>query len=330
MFMNSSVLALVIGAGILLFFSVYAAYFGGKIALKWNPSAATEEQLELEKRTYLVSTIVKYLLLFQILSLLLFVYTVDDIHEIIPGAMCATGSLKANVFGFPTLIAKLFTFFLYGSWIAINRLDTNVEEMPLIKVKYFFLLACMPFLLAENVLMVSYFANIDPETLVSCCGVVFTAGDKVVSIISPLPRKETMILFFAGFIALSFLGLIRYKRKSKPLSYTFSLSTIGFFFISIAAVISFIASYIYQMPSHPCPFDILQKEYNYIGYPMYVSLLGGTLSGMLVGVVEPFKNRSVGLLRVVEELQTKAILFSLLGFLIFLSISLWYMFIFLR
>ena len=62
-------------------------------------------------------------------------------------------------------------------------------------------------------------------------------------------------------------------------------------------MISFISPYIYEMPTHHCPFDVLQRGYGYVGYPLYGLLGGGILAGLGVGVLVPF--RSVGSLVVV-------------------------------
>ena len=56
---------------------------------------------------------------------------------------------------------------------------------------------------------------------------------------------------------------------------------------AIASIISFISPYFYALPTHHCPFCILQRDNGYIGYPLYISLLGGTLSGMGTGVLLP-------------------------------------------
>ena len=61
------------------------------------------------------------------------------------------------------------------------------------------------------------------------------------------------------------------------------------FFISIASFISFISIYFYELPTHHCPFCILQKEYGYIGYFLYLMLLAGGLAGMGVGLLMPFR-----------------------------------------
>ena len=62
-----------------------------------------------------------------------------------------------------------------------------------------------------------------------------------------------------------------------------------FFGVALASVISFISLYIYEMPTHHCPFDILQGQFHFIGYPLFVSLFAGTLFSALPGLSQPLK-----------------------------------------
>jgi len=56
--------------------------------------------------------------------------------------------------------------------------------------------------------------------------------------------------------------------------------SIVLFGVSLAAIVSFISLYIYELPSHHCPFDIFQKHYHFIGYPIYISLFYGVFFGI--------------------------------------------------
>ena len=69
----------------------------------------------------------------------------------------------------------------------------------------------------------------------------------------------------------------------------FSLMSGATLVVSIASILSFVSVYLYELPTHHCPFCILQGEYRYIGYPLYLTLLGGTVSGMGVGMLMPFR-----------------------------------------
>ena len=94
--------------------------------------------------------------------------------------------------------------------------------------------------------------------------------------------------------------------------------------MSIASLISFISLYIYELPSHHCPFDILQGEYGYIGYPLYLSLLGGGLAGMAVGAIMPFR-KIQSLEKIVPAVQARLALVSVLLYSLFLLITVYWM-----
>ena len=89
--------------------------------------------------------------------------------------------------------------------------------------------------------------------------------------------------------------------------------------VSIGSIFSFISLYIYELPTHACPFCLLQKEYHYIGYPLYLTLLGGAITGIGTGVLVPFK-KIKSLSASLPGIQKKLALASILFFLIFAGI----------
>ncbi|MBI5656078.1 MAG: hypothetical protein HZC44_04335 [Geobacter sp.] len=88
------------------------------------------------------------------------------------------------------------------------------------------------------------------------------------------------------------------------------------FVIAIASLISFISLYIYALPTHHCPFCILQKEYGYVGYPLYATLLGAGICGLGVGALMPARKRQ-SLARTVMLFQRKLAAIALVLYLLF-------------
>lgn len=290
MFLHPGIIALTIGSAIVIILVSSALVLGIKIIYRWDIKSSSEGQLSLERKTYLISTLVQYALAFEILSIFLFIYTAEDIHTLLVGAMCATGSLNVNSFGFPALYAKIIAFFVSASWIAINHMDNRAEDYPLIKIKYKFLIAVFLILVAEFILQLQYFLRINPNVITSCCGIMFGEGGKgITSSLAAFPVKPAMILFYSSLIVLLISGASVYRNPLRHLTYLFSVFTFIFFIISIISIISFISLYFYQLPTHHCPFDIIQKEYYYIGYLLYIFLFTGSFMGMIVGIIEPFK-----------------------------------------
>ena len=96
MIFSPAILALFVGSLITTGLLLAAAFFGVQILRFWDLNSGSELQLKLERQTYLISTFVAYAFAFELLSLFLFIYTVDHLHTFFVGAMCAAGSLNAN------------------------------------------------------------------------------------------------------------------------------------------------------------------------------------------------------------------------------------------
>jgi len=272
--------------------------------------SGSELQLSLERRTYLISTILGYTLFFQMLSFFLLIYTADSIHNLFTGAMCAAGSLGANAFGYPLLILKLFNAVLCGIWLTFNHIDNQGYDYPLIKKKYALLLLLSVLLTIETLLQYSYFANLKADLITSCCGALFSPEKRgLAGEIAALPARAAMILFAAVFTAHLASGLFSLAKGRGW--YLFSVGAAVQFVTAIIALISFISLYYYELPTHHCPFCILQKEYGHIGYILYGCLIGGVITGVAAGAAEKFKG--VGTLAaVIPHFQRRAAAASLL------------------
>ena len=290
MILQPGILALIGGSSFLLFMTFVAVIHGVTILGKWDFSSSSAEQISLERKTYLISTIMNYVLGFQIVAAFLFVFTVDDIHRMFVGAMCATGSLNANPVGWYALCSKIALFFLSGIWITLNYVDGKAEDYPLVRPKYVLLIFLFPLFALDLYLLVRYFIGLEPVVIPSCCGSLFgDSGDRVASALASFPVIPMMVVFYGG-TALFFLisGLCLYSKKG-VLRYALSGVSAGLLFVSIASVISFISVYHYELPTHHCPFDILQAGYHFVGYPLYVGMFGGTFFGILPGCFQGLK-----------------------------------------
>lgn len=290
MIFHPGILALVGGSAFIAFLMIYAVAVGAVIVLNWDFSSSSASQLGLERKTYLVSTLMNYVLGLQVLSSLLFIYTVDDIHPMFVGAMCATGAFNANPVGWYGLAVKVAACFLAGLWLILNYLDQKAEDYPLVRLKYRLLIFLLPFILADGLLQLWYFLGLDPDIITSCCGSLFSeSGTGVASSLAGLALKPTMKVFYGGY-GILFGAAFICLRWGKPLfRYIYSLTAGVLFFVALAAIISFISIYIYELPTHHCPFDILQSGYSFIGYPLYISLFAGTFYGLLPGIFQPLK-----------------------------------------
>lgn len=314
MITNPSVIALLLSSVLISGMMLYASYFGVSILLHWDLNSGSDRQLALEKRTYLISTILAFVLGFQLASIFLFVHTADGLHFQFVGAMCAAGVLLIDGHGYPTLILKLVNFMLAGLWLIVNQVDNLGYDYPLIRKKYFFLLLLTPLILAEMVVQGSFFFGLRPDVITSCCGSLFSqGGGTVASEIAALPVVPAVILFVASLTLTLGSGLFYYRTGRGALLFG-GLSGINFL-VLIVSVISFISLYFYELPTHHCPFCILQREYDYIGYPLYLAMLGAAVCGLGVGLLHPsrrVKSLALALPRVQRRLAWISLLMLLL------------------
>lgn len=315
---HPAIIALLVSSVLITFLILYSSYFGLQIVRKWDIKSGSEQQLNLERRTYLISTILTYVLGFQLISFFLYIYTADNLHSLFVGAMCAAGTLNVNDYGYPTLILKVVNFLLAGLWLVLNYTDNRAYDYPLIKKKYVFLFVIALFVTSEMIIQTNYLLRLKADVITSCCGSLFSTDTSgITSEIAALPSIPMKIAFYLG-MAFTFVSGIYFYLKNKG-GYVFSLASLAAFVISIISLISFISLYFYELPTHHCPFCILQREYGYIGYVLYITILGGSILGMGVGVIMPFKNID-SLSEILPPIQRRFALMSLVLFFLFTAV----------
>lgn len=322
MILHPGILALLLGALISLALLATGAALGLRIARRWHPERADEEQLQLERLGDLVATLVQWAVAFETLSLLLFLYTVDDLHPLFAGAMCATGTLNANPVGWHLLWIKLLLFLLGALWWVANRLDRQAPDAPLTRPKYLALLLLLPLCAADLAVMALFFLGLKPEIITSCCGSLFsTAGSGVAAELAALPMRPMIIAFYAAAGLFGGVMLLCRRRQEWGWRTLLAVTSAGFGGVALASVVAFISVYFYKLPSHHCPFDLLQGHYHMVGYPLYLLLFGAILCGLvpqLLALMRPLPSLA-GTLAGLERRWLTAGLLLLAGLLILVS-----------
>jgi hypothetical protein len=320
MIFNPLALALLSGSFLVVAILLYASWYGIRILWRWDIRSGSELQLGLERRTYLISTIMAYALGFQLLSLFLFVYTADHLSTLFSGAMCAVGTLNVNRWGYPTLILKIVNFVAAGVWLIINSTDNSAYDYPLIKTKYSLLLPITALICLEAALQTSYFLRLKPDIITSCCGTLFSAASEGAAGIVVLPWKPVAAAFYFAMALTVVSGVFSYLRGKG--AYLFSLSSCVLFGVASLALINYISPYFYELPTHHCPFCILHGEYNYVGYPIYLAFLTGGVTGLGIGTISPFRGVK-SLEQAIPRIRRELTLICLSSWIVLFAISVW-------
>jgi len=321
MILNPAILALLGGSLLITLYALYALAAALPILRQWDLASGSEGQLVLERKTYLVSTIFAYILAFELFSLFLFVYTADHIHGLFVGAMCAAGSLAVNGFGYPALALKTVTFLFCGVWLVVNHADNRSWDYALIRPKYRLLILLTALMGLGAFFQTAYFLGLRADVITSCCGTLFSQETRGIGAqLAGLPPGGTRIAFYLSVVLTLRVGL-HVAVKGKGAAIFGVLSTVTTV-VSLAAVISFISLYYYELPTHHCPFCLLQADYGYIGYPLYVSLFTAGIAGAGAGVLEMLKGPE-SLASVTPILQKRLVLVSMAALILFTLLATW-------
>jgi len=321
MILHPWILGLIIGHSALLLVFTLGFINAYQIFRGWDYNSTEEKQFLLEKKTYLVSTVMNFALFIQILMLFLLEMAADELANVLPGAMCAVGTLSSNSYGFPLLDLKIASFFVYFIWLMINYLDNQVETYPLVRKKYLVLMLIYPLAIAETILLFMFAFDLDPSVITSCCGSVYNEGAEGFGGSLAGASASFILPLFFSIVTLLLLNRFVFKRWTAVKEWFRNLLEfplwIAFFISAIVATISFITVYVYEMLSHKCPFCFIGVEYNYYGVPLYFCLFIATATGMTGGLLGYIKQPAT-LKEKAGLLQKKMDSISLWGMLAFI------------
>lgn len=312
---SPAMMALLLGSFLSFGALAFAAGPAAEIRRRWDLTSGSDRQLRMERRTYLISALVNWVMAYEIISLFLFIRTVDDLHPLFTGAMCAAGTLNVTPYGYPALVMKIVNAVLCGVWAILNAADNRAPDYPLIRIKYRWLLWMIVPLSLEAFFQWRYWTGLRPDIITSCCGTLFSdQAATVAGHLSHLPMVPTRVLFFLGLLLTLRMG-VHFLTTGRAAA-LFAIASGGLFILSLIAVISFISVYYYELPTHHCPFCLLQSEYGHVGYLLYAALLTGVISGTAMGILDRFKART-SLGEIVPRMQRRLCLTAMIGYGIF-------------
>jgi len=297
-FLNNYVIVYLFSETVLLLLSIYMLFIDIKLIRYWDFNSFTSRQFKLEKEGFLLSTIATFSFIVKLTLLIYFVYMIDSLSTVISGAMCGAGVISANSYGLTLLFVKLTTIFTLMLFLVLNYLDLQAKDYPLFKVKIWVLLLSIFIIFLEVFLDISYFTNIDTSKLVSCCSSLYGNLEGANPLPFNLDIKMLLILFYTLFVALLSSILLELRVLTTVLILIFGA-------IAYYSVVYFFGTYIYQLPTHKCPFCMMQSDYYYVGYFVWGFLLSSLFFGLIWAIIG-FLNYKL------ERLKRLSILFLIL------------------
>ncbi len=277
MILTPEVLAILILNAIFALFGTVAFVLSVKIYLNWDINSTSTAQYRLEKQSSLAATIIKYIFSIKVPLFIFFIFTLDKISNVLTGAMCAAGVVDATEQGTYLIVLKIINLYLFALWLKLNAEDVKDRNQPHTKLKFGFFALIFFLFIVEVILEWVMFSAIEIDKMVSCCGSIYSSSaNSGISSIFSLGTAALLALFYGNYL----LIVLFYFLKKR---YLFAVTNMLFVVIAIIALILFFGTYIYELPSHHCPFCFLQRDYYYIGYLIYGMLFVGTFYGLVVG-----------------------------------------------
>lgn len=293
--------------------------FSVRVLRFWDTASGSERQLEMERRTYLVSTLLVVVLASELASLVLFVFNADRMSSLFVGAMCAVGTLNVNEFGFPALYLKIAVFFAAGAWLVLNHVDSRGYDYPLVRVKYGALMALAPLMAVAAGVQLAYFLGLRADVIASCCSTLFSGNTQVTSDRLEVLNPGTAL----GLLAAVLGGVMLLGRRvlaSGRGALLYAAASLVAFVVALEAVVAAISVYIYEMPQHHCPFCILKGEYGHVGYALYIPLFAAAALGLGAGVAAP-AGRIASLSEATPRILRRCVASSMAGFALFAAVT---------
>ncbi len=276
--LNTQVLVYLLSEGVVWVLLAIAFGVSVYILWRWDFGSTSEVQYALERRAYLVMTIILAAFVLKFLLLPFFVFTIDRLSDLVPGAMCAAGVISANGYGLPLLFLKLLILFALLLWMAINHYDLEAKSYPWFRLKGALFLLIFVLVSAELWMDWAYFLHIDIHRPVSCCSALFGQLEGANPLPFGLDIPKLLLLFYLLYLLIVIATLAEQSWLQ--------LAGYGLFvFVAYYAVVYFFGTYVYELPTHKCPFCMLQKPYQYVGYLIWGSLFGGVFLGSIAALL---------------------------------------------
>lgn len=251
---------------IVLVLSTLAFFLSIVIIKNWDFDSTSSKQYHLEKLVYLAAILIIFVLTIKLILLPFFVFLLDRLSPLLAGAMCAAGVVSANSYGEPLLFIRIVVALMLAIWLVIHHQDLQTKNWQFTKKKFIIFVPIFFLILAEFILEILYLSHIDTTKAVACCSLLYGSNK---SIDSSSISSSFIVITFVIFAILTILSNI-YRYASSAL-----ISATIFTIISLYMITYYISPYIYELPTHQCPYCILQKEYYYTGYVLYISLFAG-------------------------------------------------------
>lgn len=283
LFLSNEIITLIFSQGLIYFLLFISFFISLNILKNWDYSKSNSLQYSLEKKAYLIILVITFALFSKIFIFFYYIYTIDSLTFLVPGSMCSAGIFSSNDFGEISLVLKILNLLFIGAWIILNSLDLKQKDYKYTKLKFLFFIIIFLLITLELILDFYFLINIPIKEPVNCCSVIFGSTTMSSNIPFNLNNFTLITIFYMLYLLVAILTV-----QKKP--FLLLIFNIAFGYISYFSVTYFFSTYIYELPTHQCPFCMLQTEYNLIGYLIWSSLFLGLFFSICSSLFSKFQS----------------------------------------
>jgi hypothetical protein len=156
---------------------------------------------------------------------------------------------------------------VYIIFLIYQFLEEKEPNYPLSPKKYYWLFPSFACIVVDIYLAISFFANIEPDRIVTCCSLTFVGQNTNSLIIVNNPNLINIILAVWAvcflFLQISFSKIFRFSLFFQV------FFGISYIVLSIWTLQHFFVKYIYGVPTHFCLHDLFLWQYGGIGFAFF-------------------------------------------------------------
>ncbi len=274
-----SLLVLIVLEILLLLFWLVNGYHALRVSLFWDRGSGAQQQIRLEAISELLAVLIPFTMLLSICSLFLTIFTADSIAPFLTGAMCAFGVFTFTGYGTALLCCKMTLALGTGIWLALNHIDRLSAKQPLLRARFTIIPFFTLLFLLDCALLLLWLQQMHPDTLVSCCGDLFSTSSPFAlpQLLNRLEVPVTPVIFMGLVLCHYGSGLmVIFKKRLLPL---FSLSSLLLLPAQLLIITLYISQYAFENPVHRCPFCLLQEADALLFWIMYICVWFAAVCG---------------------------------------------------
>jgi len=263
----------------LVAFALFArgAMTAQKVLRHFDVRRATEGQLALEKQLELAATFARVAAVVQALALVLSALAADRMSHGVRGAMCAYGVFSAHEWGFRSLAATTGVALAAGIVTQLYAFDARVRSFDLARPLAIATCLMAPLSLLDLAAASKFLLGLDLSVVASCCSVQLDPIAATGEAHAFGPRVLLTVIAVTGTLLSITAALLAARSPSRARVLAAGVLSVLTLPAALAASVLEVAPHAFEVPTHVCPFCLLNGDVFAIGYPLYGALFFATV-----------------------------------------------------